>query len=107
MFFQLGIFGLALFLILLSVAFVKIWRLAVRHTNPLYLWPVLVLVGLMVQNLTESRMLVEIGWIYLVLITVKVNEPLDALEPVGRSPKRTKLVPKKLRPLVSRLSAKG
>ena len=100
MFFQLGIIGLALFVGLLIVAFVKVWRLAVRHTNPLYLWPILLLVGLMAQNLTESRMLVEIGWVYLVIITVKVNEPIDTLEPVGRSTKRAKLVPRQLRRLI-------
>jgi len=98
--FQLGAIGLALFLALLAVAFVKAWRLAVRHTNPLYLWPILLLVGLMAQNLTESRMIVEIGWLYLVIITVKVNEPLNALEPVGRSPKRLKITPKPLRPII-------
>jgi hypothetical protein len=106
MFFQLGVVGLALLLTLLVVAFVKLWRLAVRHTNPLYLWPILLLVGLMAQSLTESRLLVEIGWVYLVLITVKVNEPVDALEPVGRSPKRAKLIPKKLRTLVLKKPAK-
>lgn len=106
MFFQLGIIGLALFFALLVVAFVKVWRLAVRHTNPLYLWPILLLVGLITQNLTESRMLVEIGWVYLVMITVKVNEPTDLLEPLGRSPKRLKLVPKPLRPLILKKSSR-
>ena len=51
-------------------------------------------------------MLVEIGWVYLVLITVKVNEPTDLLEPLGRSPKRAKLVPKQLRPLILNRSKK-
>ena len=105
-FFQLGAIGLALFLTLLFVAFVKVWRLAVRHTNPLYLWPILLFVGLLAQNLTESRMLVEIGWVYLVVITVKVNEPVDALEPLGRSTKLTKLVPKTLRPMVLKKGSK-
>jgi len=100
MFFQLGAIGLALLIALLLVAFVKIWRLAVRHTSALYLWPILLFVGLVAQNLSESRMLVEIGWVYIVLLTVKVNEPLDALEPIGRSPKRQKLIPKPLRRFV-------
>ena len=100
MFFQLGAIGLALLIALLFVAFVKIWRLAVRHTNALYLWPILLFVGLLAQNLTESRMLVEIGWVYIVLLTVKVNEPIDSLEPIGRSTKRVKLVPKPLRKFV-------
>jgi hypothetical protein len=86
----------------LIVAFVKLWRLGVRHTNPLYLWPILLLVGLMTQSLTESRILVEMGWVYLVIVTVKVNEPADSLEPVGRSTKRAKLMPKQLRNLISK-----
>jgi len=109
--FQLGLIGATLFVALLAISFVKVWRLAVRHTNPLYLWPVLLLVGLMTQNFTESRMLVEIGWVYLVLITVKVNEPNDLLEPLGRSPKRIKITPKALRPLLfqnrSKVKASG
>jgi len=102
MFFQLGAIGLALFIALLLVAFVKIWRLAVRHTNALYLWPILLFVGLLAQNLSESRMLVEIGWVYIVLLTVKVNEPVDALEPIGRSTKRQKLIPKPLRRFIKK-----
>jgi O-antigen ligase len=102
MFFQLGAIGLALFLALLLVAFVKIWRLAVRHTNALYLWPILLFVGLLAQNVSESRMLVEIGWVYIVLLTVKVNEPVDALEPIGRSTKRQKLIPKPLRRFIKK-----
>lgn len=88
---QLGIFGLGLFLLLIGITFVKVWRLAVRHTSPLYLWPILVFVGIVTQNLTESRILVEIGWVMLVLFAVKVNEPADGLEPLGRTPKRARL----------------
>lgn len=88
---QLGIIGLGLFLLLVGVTFVRLWRLAVRHTSPLYLWPILVFVGIVTQNLTESRILVEIGWVILVLFAVKVQEPSAKLEPLGRSPKRVRL----------------
>lgn len=88
---QLGIIGLGLFLLLIGLTFVRLWRLAVRHTSPLYLWPILVFVGIVTQNLTESRILVEIGWVILVLFAVKVQEPSDKLEPLGRSPKRVRL----------------
>ena len=88
---QLGIFGLGLFLLLIGLTFVRLWRLAVRHTSPLYLWPILVFVGIVTQNLTESRILVEIGWVLLVLFAVKVMEPADTLEPLGKSPKRARL----------------
>lgn len=88
---QLGIFGLGLFLLLIGLTFVRLWRLAVRHTSPLYLWPILVFVGIVTQNLTESRILVEIGWVILVLFSVKVMEPTSNLEPLGKSPKRARL----------------
>lgn len=88
---QLGIVGLGLFVLLIGLTFVRLWRLAVRHTSPLYLWPILVFVGLVTQNLTESRLLVEIGWVILVLFAVKVREPKQMLEPLGKSRKLTRL----------------
>jgi O-antigen ligase len=97
MWFQLGAIGLLLLLILITVTFVKLWRLGVRHTNPLYLWPMLVFFGLLAQNLTESRMLLEIGWVLLVLMAVKANDPEAALEPRGKTPKRARLLGRGLR----------
>lgn len=88
---QLGIVGLGLFILLIGMTFVRVWRLAVRHTSPLYLWPILIFVGIVTQNLTESRILVEIGWVILVLFAVKVQEPAEMLEPTGRTPKRARL----------------
>jgi O-antigen ligase len=92
MWLQLGLIGLALLVAVLVLTFVKLWRLAVRHTSVLYLWPILAFVGLLAQNLTESRMLIEIGWAMLALFAVKANEPSEALEPKGRSPKRARLL---------------
>ena len=89
---QLGLIGGAIFASLLLVTFIKIWRLAVRHTSALYLWPILVFVGILAQNLTESRMLIEIGWVMLTLFAIKANEPSDALEPKGKTPKRVRLL---------------
>jgi exopolysaccharide production protein ExoQ len=88
---QLGAIGLGLFVLLVGITFVRVWRLAVRHTNPLYLWPILVFVGIITQNLTESRILVEIGWVILVLFAVKVRDSDDSLEPRGKSPKLTRI----------------
>lgn len=88
---QLGIVGLGLFVLLLGMTFVRLWRLAVRHTSPLYLFPILIFVGVVTQNLTESRILVEIGWVLLVAFAVKVREPKESLEPIGRTPKRLRL----------------
>jgi len=82
---QLGVIGLLLFLLMLALSFIKLWRLAVRHNNALYLWPLLVFAGILVLNITESRMLVENGWMIIVLFMVKVNEPKDRLEPSSNS----------------------
>jgi O-antigen ligase len=89
---QVGLVGLLLLLTLIVLTFVKAWRLAVRHTSALYLWPVLSFMGLLVWSATESRMLIEIGWVLLVLFAVKVWEPEETLEPRGRSPKRARLL---------------
>jgi O-antigen ligase len=88
---QLGVVGACLFAILLFITFVKLWRLAVRHTVALYLWPILTFMGLAVWSLTESRILIEIGWVLLILLAVKVHEPEEMLEPRGRSPKRARI----------------
>jgi O-antigen ligase len=89
---QLGFVGAALFAILFLTTFIKLWRLAVRHTVALYLWPILIFMGLAVWSLTESRILIEIGWVLLTLFVVKVNQPEEMLEPRGRSPKRVRLL---------------
>ena len=94
---QLGVLGLGLFICLLGFTFVPLWRLAVRHTSPLYLWPILVFVGLIVQNFTESRLLIEIGWVLLVLFAVKVGDPAESLEPRTDVIKRTRLLAPGLR----------
>ena len=89
---QLGFIGAALFAIMLLITFVKLWRLAVRHTVALYLWPILVFMGLAVWSLTESRMLIEIGWVLLMVFVIKVNQPEEMLEPRGRSPKWARML---------------
>lgn len=89
---QLGVFGLGIMVWFLVDSFIRLWRLGVRHTSNLYLWPILVFVGLLVQNLTESRMLIELGWLLLVLFATKVREPEANLEPRGRSTKRVRLL---------------
>lgn len=89
---QLGFIGAIIFALLLLITFVKLWRLAVRHTVALYLWPILVFMGLLVWSLTESRMLIEIGWTLLMVFAIKVNEPQEMLEPRGRSPKLARIL---------------
>jgi exopolysaccharide production protein ExoQ len=89
---QLGLPGLILTLWLMLMVFVRLWTVAVRHTNPLYLFPLFVFLVISAQALTESRLLIEIGWVLLVLLSTKAFEPFVELEPLGRTPKRLKLI---------------
>jgi len=98
---QLGLIGAAIFAVFLLITFVKLWRLAVRHTNSLYLWPILTFMGLAVWSLTESRLLIESGWLILAMFAIKVFDPEDNLESRGRTPKRVRLLSRG--PLRSRL----
>lgn len=92
MWLQLGAIGLLLLLALITLTFVKLWRLGVRHTNPLYLWPMLAFFGMLAENLTESRMLLELGWAMLVMFAVKANDPDEFLESRGSTPKKVRLL---------------
>lgn len=88
---QLGVIGLALFLWVVVAGFIRIWRVAVRHTSPLYLYPLFILLVVLGQSLTESRLLIEISWLLFVLVLVKSREGFAELEPMGRSTKLSKL----------------
>ena len=89
---QLGVAGIALLIWLMVSVFARLWTVAVRHTNPLYLFPLFIFLTIAAQSLTESRLLIEIGWVFLVLLATKANEPFVELEPLGRTPKRLKLI---------------
>ncbi|WP_217136100.1 O-antigen ligase family protein [Leucobacter chinensis] len=81
--FQLGFIGLALFGLLVFVTTWRVWFRAVDQPRrgpgaPLpyatsALWPFLIMMAMLVQSLTESRMIVESGWLLLVLFTVKTR----------------------------------
>jgi exopolysaccharide production protein ExoQ len=88
---QLGIVGLLVFVWLLWTTFVRVWKVAVVHTNPLYLWPLFAFMVIATQALTESRLLIENGWMLLVLLALKSREPFENLEPLGLTPKTKKL----------------
>ena len=88
---QLGVVGLLVFLWLLWTTFVRVWKVAVVHTNPLYFWPLFAFMVISTQALTESRLLIENGWMLLVLLALKSREPFENLEPLGLTPKTKKL----------------
>lgn len=92
---QLGVIGLLLLVIVMATTFFRLWKIAVVHTNPLYLWPLFAFAVIATQSLTESRLLVEGGWVLLVLLAAKSREPFDLLEPIGTTTKLRKLFRKK------------
>ena len=88
---QLGLAGLVAMVWLLIQSFIRLWHIAVRHTSPLYLYPLFVFLVIAAQSLTESRLLIEISWILLVMVSVKSREGFTSLEPMGTSTKLSKL----------------
>ncbi|MFM6980330.1 MAG: O-antigen ligase family protein [Micrococcales bacterium] len=71
---QIGAIGLALLLVVIVLTFIKLWRLAVRHRDPLYSWPLMIFLSLLGHNILESRMIIEIGWVLFILLAVKIND---------------------------------
>ncbi|CAG7621852.1 hypothetical protein LEUCIP111803_02457 [Leucobacter soli] len=81
--FQLGIIGILVFAPLVVLTLWRVWFRAVdqprRGPGPALpyatsaLWPWLVIVALLVQSITESRILIESGWLLLVILAVKTR----------------------------------
>jgi O-antigen ligase len=89
---QLGILGVIVFIWLMVETFVRLWHIAVRHTSPLYFYPLFIFLVLAAQSLAESRLLIEGGWVLLVLIATKGREGFSQLEPMGTSTKLSKVL---------------
>lgn len=80
---QLGIVGLVVFILLVATTLVRTWFFAVdrprtglddgRPFTALALLPLLVMAALLAQSAAESRMLVEAGWMLLVVFSVKTK----------------------------------
>lgn len=94
--FQLGVVGLVVFIAFALSTLVRAWIIAVAQPNDasidrvqrnlrrpvLTLLPILVLAALLVQSLTESRLLIEYGMLLLSLFAVDTKRQL--LEPSAR-----------------------
>ncbi|NEN07029.1 O-antigen ligase family protein [Diaminobutyricibacter tongyongensis] len=80
---QLGVVGLVVFILLVATTLTRSWffavdrpRVAVSDTLPyraLTLLPLLLIAALIAQSAAESRMLVEAGWMLLVVVSVKTK----------------------------------
>ncbi len=95
---QLGIVGVLVFAPIVFLTLQRTWFRAVdqprRGPGPALpfatsaLWPLLVLTGLIVQSITESRILIESGWLLLIILAVKTRFdfelPAQDTEPTKR-----------------------
>lgn len=87
-YFQVGVIGALLFIALVGVALVRAWLLASSRRSVVYVWPALMLVAITVTSFAESFVLVEGGWMLLVVCAVKAARDMswrDALA-AGRPP---------------------
>lgn len=69
-FLQLGILGLVIVGLLALTTLVRSWSYALDGPRPVALVPLALLVAVLVQGLAESRLLIEIGWALLVLVSI-------------------------------------
>ena len=74
---QLGIIGVAAFVLLVGLAFVRSWLLAVRQRSVIFTWPAIVLAALVTVALAESSILIEFGWLTFVICCVKASQNLS------------------------------
>ena len=75
--FQLGLVGLFSFLALVGLALVRSWLLASNKRSVVFTWPALALVVLLVTSAAESSILVEFGWLTLVICALKASQNLS------------------------------
>lgn len=75
--FQVGLVGLVIFIVLVGLTLVRSWHLAVRQLSIVYIWPALVLMALVATAITESALLVEFGWLTLVICVVKSSNKMS------------------------------
>ncbi|MGK2955336.1 MAG: O-antigen ligase family protein, partial [Solirubrobacterales bacterium] len=75
--FQVGVIGLALFIVMVGLAFVRSWLLASRQRSVIYTWPAVVLAALLTASLAESLILYGFGWMTFVICCVKASQSLS------------------------------
>ncbi|MCU1575773.1 MAG: exopolysaccharide production protein [Leifsonia sp.] len=74
---QVGFIGLVSFVALVALALWRSWLLASNKRSVVYVWAPLVLVALLATSGFESSILVESGWLLLVVCAVKASQGLS------------------------------
>ena len=75
--FQAGVVGLFAFVVLVGLGFVRSWLVATRRASVVNVWPALVLVVLLVSSLAESSVLVDFGWLTLVVCITRAAQAMS------------------------------
>lgn len=75
--YQVGAVGLFLFVVLVLLTFIRSWLLAGRRRSVVFAWAPLIVLALAVTGFAESSMLVEYGWLLLVICTVQAAQDLS------------------------------
>lgn len=86
-YFQVGLVGFLAFLALVGLAFVRSWLLASNKRTLVHVWPALILVLLLATSTAESTVLVEFGWLLLVICSVKAAQGMSWRSALARSPR--------------------
>ncbi len=74
---QLGVVGAILLGIILVLAFTRTWLLATQRHSRVYLWPSLTLAALLVSSIAESVLLVDWGWLAVVICVIIASRELS------------------------------
>jgi O-antigen ligase len=76
-YFQTGLIGFVIFVGFVGLTFGRAWVLAAAKKSIVFLWTALVLVVLIATSMAESFILVEYGWLLLVICSVKAARDLS------------------------------
>ncbi|AZZ49337.1 exopolysaccharide production protein [Rathayibacter rathayi] len=74
---QVGAVGVVLFVLLIGLALWRSWLIASERKAVVHVWPVLVLSVLMVTALAESSILLDAGWLLVVLCAMRAAQGLS------------------------------
>jgi exopolysaccharide production protein ExoQ len=83
---QLGWVGLSVFIVLAGMAVVRSWLVASERRSVIYAWTPITLVALLTDSLFESFSLFGLGWLMLVLCTVRAGQSRSWRERVDLAP---------------------
>lgn len=86
-YFQIGLVGFLALVALVGLAVVRSWLLASSKRSLVYVWPPLILIALLISSAAESTMLVEIGWMLLVICSVKASQNMSWRNALARRPR--------------------